>query len=263
MISVQEPIPLKIGFVDAGHYKKSIRWQYASQGTEGFTFFLLDEGIAHVETEQSRFTLDVSDGLLIEPRTQYSIQMEENGASLYWIRFTLEILDEAARYDNFFHLPDRYPAVSALHQLLYTVRRPSHPTVTPDLLTAMVLTELFHAQCTEVRTDVDLVEEICAWIRANRATRLSVTLTAKHFNYHPDYLCTQFRQKLGISLKHFIDEERLENAKQKLLSTRLPVKALASQLGWENENQFIHFFKYHENISPTQFRHLHRHESDE
>ena len=41
-----------------------------------------------------------------------------------------------------------------------------------------------------------------------------------------------------------------------LLTSNYSIKQLAAYLGWENENQFTHYFKYHEKMSPTQYRSL-------
>jgi len=43
-------------------------------------------------------------------------------------------------------------------------------------------------------------------------------------------------------------------AKNLLISTNYSVKQIAFMLDYKEENLFIKFFKYHERVSPTNFR---------
>ena len=104
-----------------------------------------------------------------------------------------------------------------------------------------------------------LVCDTAEWVRINSGRKLSVAMVADQAGYHPDYLCAVFRRETGKSLKRYINEERMKVAKNRLLTTELSVKELAGELGWENENAFIHYFTYHEGISPAHYRNLYFH----
>ena len=63
-----------------------------------------------------------------------------------------------------------------------------------------------------------------------------------------------FKKNHGVGLKQYIAAERVKAAKDLLLTTGLSVKEIAAKLGFHEENLFIKFFIYHEEISPTRFR---------
>ena len=63
-----------------------------------------------------------------------------------------------------------------------------------------------------------------------------------------------FNDAYGKGLKEYINEQKIAHIKNLLLTSNYPVKRLADILGYDNENQFINYFKYHTGLSPTKFR---------
>ena len=60
--------------------------------------------------------------------------------------------------------------------------------------------------------------------------------------------------RINIKLKDYIASEKIKCARDMLISTGLPIKHIAYELGYENENLFVKFFVYHEGIGPLEFR---------
>ncbi len=63
-----------------------------------------------------------------------------------------------------------------------------------------------------------------------------------------------FLQTEGISLKDFIKNEKLKEAKELLSASDTPLRNVSEMLGFSNEYNFIRFFKDAEGIPPGQFR---------
>lgn len=249
MISTSDPNFLNISYLGAGRHRKDVRTQCMA----GYTLLLVDAGEIHLETEDGRLTLHAGDVLFLRPETTFSIQKAEQEASMYWVCFTKDPeLD--VPFLTPFQLPDYYPILSSMQEILNVMPRCTESTAMLDLLTGITLLKLYYAMEVQNTDPADLIYRVRTWIQSHHGVGLSVSLTAKYFHYHPDYLCAQFRRKWGVSLKQFIDMERLEYAKYLLRSTNQPIKSLAAHMGWENENRFVHFFKYREKISPTQYR---------
>lgn len=91
------------------------------------------------------------------------------------------------------------------------------------------------------------------YIASNIGTRPTVTDVAEHLGYNADYLCRLFRSAYGITLKNFIAEETVKKAKILLTETGKSIGSVSETLGFENENLFAKFFKYHEGITPSKY----------
>lgn len=67
-------------------------------------------------------------------------------------------------------------------------------------------------------------------------------------------LCREFSNTFGISPLKYINQKRLETAKELLLTTELNVQEISSSAGYENVNHFINLFKKDTGYTPKGFR---------
>ena len=86
------------------------------------------------------------------------------------------------------------------------------------------------------------------------AVNTIVNKNGKLYGYNTDYIGKLFKSNFNISLKKYIDLQRLNLAKDLLMTTLKSVKQIAYEIGYTDENLFIKFFMYHEKMSPTVFR---------
>lgn len=78
---------------------------------------------------------------------------------------------------------------------------------------------------------------------------------ARIFAMHPTYLTAVFRKEYQVSPKEYIMKKRIETACKLLHTTSLPVRQIASTVGYENQLEFTQIFKKHTGKSPTEYRH--------
>ena len=100
------------------------------------------------------------------------------------------------------------------------------------------------------------MNEICEWVRINTDKNISADDIASHFHYNKDYLSRLFRQSGLPGLKQTVIQAKINRARYLLLSTNLPIKDIAQQVGYENYIDFLKFYKFHEKVSPTTLRNL-------
>lgn len=79
---------------------------------------------------------------------------------------------------------------------------------------------------------------------------------AEHVNLSPNYLSDLLRKETGKTTQEHIHYHLLEIAKDRLLGTNEPVKAIAHSLGFEYPHYFSNLFKKKVGLSPTEFRNL-------
>lgn len=100
----------------------------------------------------------------------------------------------------------------------------------------------------------ELVPEIRAYIRAHLADCSRETLS-RQFYLSPDYLSRIFRRVCGISLIDFIQQERMERAKELLRDPKgMAIGEIAERTGYDSFAHFSKQFRKHTGLSPNEYR---------
>jgi two-component system response regulator YesN len=98
------------------------------------------------------------------------------------------------------------------------------------------------------------VNEIIAFIHTHYAEKITVEQIAAVINYSPNYLCTIFKKETKTSITEFINQIRIENAKQLLISTNFRNFEIALKVGFMNESYFANIFKKITGMTPFDFK---------
>ena len=122
---------------------------------------------------------------------------------------------------------------------------------------------LFLALTTEIRrylqsdaVSVPLMDRAIRTIDENLNTLMTVDELCDILGYNRDYISKQFLARYGITVKKYLDQKKLGLAKHLLLSSKMSTEQIARAIGFDDAQHFYKFFRYHEKISPTQFRKL-------
>ncbi|ADL52220.1 AraC family transcriptional regulator [Clostridium cellulovorans] len=76
-------------------------------------------------------------------------------------------------------------------------------------------------------------------------------------NVTPEYLCTVFKKTTGIRVFEYINNIRIKNSKEMILSKKnMPIKEIAKNSGFEDVSYFCSMFKKIEKLTPNEFRKL-------
>ncbi|MGO4350167.1 helix-turn-helix transcriptional regulator [Paenibacillus sp. MCAF9] len=87
---------------------------------------------------------------------------------------------------------------------------------------------------------------------------MSLELCAGRINYHPDYVSRVFRKETGVTFSEYLSRYRLQMAKIWLAETDMKVAEIADKLQYNIAQNFIRYFRKMENITPGQYRELHK-----
>jgi AraC family transcriptional regulator, transcriptional activator of pobA len=82
----------------------------------------------------------------------------------------------------------------------------------------------------------------------------SVRFYAEQLSIHPNHLNALIKKHTGISAKESIQNRILLETKYLLHSTKLPIKQISNQMGFNDPNYFTTFFKRFEDLSPVNYR---------
>lgn len=98
-----------------------------------------------------------------------------------------------------------------------------------------------------------IILEAMSYIRSHLHLDLSLELCARQFNFSPGYFSNLFKKESGVSFQHFVIQEKMEKAKDMLLSDH-QVQEIASDLGYEHRRYFSEVFKKYTGLTPSEFR---------
>jgi len=76
---------------------------------------------------------------------------------------------------------------------------------------------------------------------------------AKKFNYSQSYISRIFKMKMGITLREYVNERKIEASLELLRSRKFSVSEIADMLHFDSYRSFYKKFKNVVGISPTQY----------
>ena len=125
------------------------------------------------------------------------------------------------------------------------------------------LIRLFHLLCTSYALQLHssdqeskervLLYELERYIRLHAAEVTAAELE-ESFHYHRNYYNLLLKKYKGKSFREYVQEIRIQRAKELLLGTKLPLKQVAAQVGYENTSFFYQLFKRMTGVSAGEFR---------
>lgn len=83
---------------------------------------------------------------------------------------------------------------------------------------------------------------------------LGLYMVSDHLRVSNTYLSTSFKATFGVGVVQYINELRVEQAKELILATGMSIKDIALQVGFSSDNSFIRVFKKLEDKTPTSLR---------
>lgn len=96
------------------------------------------------------------------------------------------------------------------------------------------------------------------YIHKHYKESISLETLAKIEHYHPVYYSAWFKKKTGQSLKIYISELRLKEAKNLLNSTGWSISRISEELGFENCSSFTRWFANSVGLPPQKYRILNK-----
>lgn len=97
------------------------------------------------------------------------------------------------------------------------------------------------------------------FIRKNYQSNITLQDLAEYAGVHPTYLCNTYSKVFKTSPIYFVNQLRINKAKELLVETNLSIKDIALNVGYNSLSQFSSIFKRYSLKSPSQYREELRH----
>lgn len=97
-------------------------------------------------------------------------------------------------------------------------------------------------------------KEICEYINSHLAEDLSIKTLGGVFSLNQITIRKIFKEELNITMKNYIDLQRIEIAKDLLINSDIMIMDLAAKLGFWHSQSFIAFFKKKVGMTPGEYK---------
>lgn len=266
MISIHLNTPLNFMWLGK-EVTMSQSWIHYSRTLHEYELMIVDKGILYIADEYGKYEIKQGEYILMPPcRHQYG--WRASACSFYWLHFDLN--KHPASKEPSLHLPKqaRIPDFSRiqtyLSQIYHNEQFYSDTTQSSFLLSALLLeiynqltgSTLHSHACPEGISlqKNDLCKKIKNYIHWNRTHCIKISEIAEYMKYSEKYLSSVFADVTGKKLKHYIDEQHMEAAKELLSGSHSTVSEIAFQLGYADSHNFCRTFRRITGMSPTGYR---------
>ena len=101
--------------------------------------------------------------------------------------------------------------------------------------------------------NMGIADKMKEYIINNYTKDISLEDIAVHFNLSRGYICSLFKNELGRNFKEYLDDFRVEKAKELIAKKNIKIRDLANQIGYNDTGTFIRIFKKYTGVSPGQY----------
>ncbi|MBO4769237.1 MAG: AraC family transcriptional regulator [Clostridia bacterium] len=92
------------------------------------------------------------------------------------------------------------------------------------------------------------------YMEANYAQPMSIDTVADHIGINRSYLCRLFRSEINITPMEYLNDIRIQNSKQLLVTTSIPVTEVGNAVGISTQSAFYRLFSEKYGITPGKYR---------
>lgn len=234
-------------FIHMGLFERTGDWIHPTVTIDSYEIIYVLDGDVHIREGDTAYHLKKGDMLLLSPDVEHGgIHISHGHTSFYWLHYVTDT-------PKAFAIP-KHSTPEARHTERVMIEIMQHQQRGDASMADLLLAQWLLEANRPAERRSKRAHEIAEYIRIHAHHPLSVEEVADRFGYAPDHISRILRQEFGVGAKAMIVEKRLEYIENILLNTNEPVKDVARRCGFEDENIFAKFFKYHEGITPTEFR---------
>ena|GEM_PF-5750582 len=100
----------------------------------------------------------------------------------------------------------------------------------------------------------EYVKQTVEFVKANYAKDITIDSIASHIGISYSYLRKVFKDATGSNLADYINDLRMQKAKELLCSTNYTIKEIAAMCGYNHERSFSRSFAHAEGMSPGKYK---------
>ncbi|MFK0523694.1 helix-turn-helix transcriptional regulator [Paenibacillus illinoisensis] len=116
---------------------------------------------------------------------------------------------------------------------------------------------IISAISSQLETKDPVISFVLDYLNHHYGEDINLNLVADKLKLTPGYLSSVFKEKTNINFSEYLNNLRVERAKELLVNVDLRIQDIAMQVGYQNVNSFIRMFKRRYGLTPGEYRKRH------
>lgn len=248
----------------------SKNWQHVSRKLFEYELIVVDSGILYIADENNKYEVHEGEYILMRPcEKQHGYQTSE--CSFHWLHFVYN--EEFNQLEGDFilipehgKLKDLKRVVKTLSDIYYVWQKYSDRHYASYLTSSLLLEIVNQTVSDKDKTEYNVTDgkqenlrgglcrKIEAYLKWNCNITTKVSDVAEYLGYSEKYISNVFRKEMNVSIRQYLAEQIVEQAKESLLNSEYTISEIAYSLGFSDAQNFSRNFKKVSGITPTEFR---------
>jgi AraC-like DNA-binding protein len=241
-------------------------WRFPAIQSSFWRFYSNDRDGAWIEHNGQRSSLEQGRLYFIPAGVRFSTDLHQSVGHLY-IHFDLLGLPYQVQQESF-ATPVCLPSQPIQEHTTRLLRVELEQQTSDLLLQFRIKAILYEAlllclqslsaeqiqRCLSLSEAAEPIVPALQYIEANLGAQLSNGELASRCHMNTDYFIRRFRQSMGRTPGHYIQEQRVKGAEQQLLMTHQSIEQIAANNGFGSRFYFTRVFTRHTGVSPAAYR---------
>jgi len=258
-------------------------WNWKNVRSPFARLYYVTEGTAQIEMPSGTYTLTPHHLYLIPAYTMHSCVCDSRFSHYYihiyedlqsetsileeWdypvevnaYNTDLELVKRLCFINPFLKLPQSDPDVYDNHKTLVSnlqlnQRRPFCDKVESRGIIFILMSRFLKYATPKTEVKDDRIHQIITYIRKNLGQHLDIDMLANKCCMSKDHFIRVFKNAMGLTPNVYVTTKKMERAELMLVTTNLPVKQVADEMGYEDYSYFNRLFKKSTGMTPQQYR---------
>lgn len=236
-------------FTYGGLFRSTEDWIHPTRTEITYEIIYVTQGEVFMSEEAREIHAKKGELVILSPNISHTGTRHSKDVGFYWVHFKAKV--GLPFEERFF---DGFDSAYLFKELIHACHMPTSPDYLTNSILVRILAELCLLSSKNLGKYDSTAERIYEWIRINASAKLTAKQVSQHFGYSSDHICRICKKNYGVGARELINKFLLLRAKELLSNTDKYVKEIAADLEFGDDKCFIGYFKYHEGISPSEFR---------
>lgn len=251
----------------SGFNKVSDDWRDIDYTPEYSKFYFILDGEGWIRIGGQEYYPKPGQLFLMPQGIQQSYSViSKNVYIKHWCHFTAKVRDmnlfDVLHFPHFIDVKDAHIVESIFTELSENL---DNPGVYATLMQQSCILRLISFFLNSSPSDhiylpksdkIKRINDVLMFIDNNYQNNINIDELSKIAHLHPNYFIRSFKKHIGTSPIHYLNKKRIEEAKNLLTYTSLPLKEISEKVGMSNIYYLSRVFKEYTGFAPSDYRQL-------
>lgn len=250
-----------------GFNKVADDWREMDYTPEYSKFYFIVDGEGWIRIGNQEYYPKPGQLFLMPQGIQQSYSViSKNVYIKYWCHFTAKVRDmnlfDVLHFPYFIDVKDTHAVENIFTELSENL---DNPGVYASLMQQSCILRLLSFFLNNSPSDhihlpkssnIERLNDVLMFIDNSYQKNINIDELSKIAHLHPNYFIRSFKKHIGASPIHYLNKKRIEEAKNLLTCTSLPLKEISERVGMSNIYYLSRVFKEYTGFAPSDYRQL-------